>query len=236
MGLGLALWPTLAGFLLLILARSSRYWAMRQSGHHLVFASAIAGVLLFAVARLLVVLLTGTFSPVEELWSVFAPFEYSGAVGLSFALAVIGGLGWNLCVARDRLRVAKKAALRSGDVIEWILQHAADNETFVEVSVKSGKSYIGLVRESGISGRQREPDIALIPLASGYRDNVTRELRITRDYSNRIFKFQRRPENIPGFTYEDFRVVLPMPEVISARIFDPRIFELSFEPSGAKNA
>lgn len=236
MGLGLALWPTLAGFLLLILARSSRYWAMRQSGYHLVFASALTGVFLFAVSRLLVVWLTGKFPVAECFWSSFAPFEHSGAVGLSFALAALGGFGWNLCVARDRLRIAKKAALRSGDVIEWVLQHAADNEAFVEVSLKSGKSYIGLVRESGISGRQREPDIALIPLASGYRDNATRELKITSDYSNGIFKFQRSRKRFQGFTYEDFRVVLPMSEVISARIFDPRIFELSFEPSGAKDA
>ena len=164
MGLGLALWPTLAGFLLLILARSSRYWAMRQSGHQLVFASAITGVFLFAIARLLVVWLTGKFPAVECGWSSFAPFEYSGAVGFSFVLALVCSGVWNLCFARDPYRAAKQAALRSGDMVEWLLQDSADNNKFVEVSLKSGKSYIGLARESGVSRRQGEPDIALIPV------------------------------------------------------------------------
>ena len=104
-----------AGFLFLILARSSRYRAVRQSGYHLVFASAIAGVVLFAVARLFVVLLTGKLPPVEALWTHFAPFEHSGAVGLSFALALIGSGVWNRYVARDQLRMKSRAMPLRGD-------------------------------------------------------------------------------------------------------------------------
>ena len=227
MGLGLALWPALAGFLLLTLARSSRYWAMRRSGHHLVFASAIAGMMLLVLARLLVVLLTGMFPGTETFWMSFAPFEYSGAVGLSFVLAATLGIGWNLCVARDAHQAAKQAALRAGDMVEWVLHHSAGSRKFVEVSLKSGKSYIGMARESGVSRRQVEPDITLIPLMSGYRDGKTRQLRITADHTNRIFALlDARPE-FAGLTTEDLRVVVPMSEVSSARVFDPQIFRLS---------
>lgn len=118
-------------------------------------------------------------------------------------------------------------------MLECVLQQSAERNRFVEVSLKSGKSYIGLVRESGISRRQSEPDIALIPMASGYRHRETRELRITTDYSGRIFEFLNAPARFPGLSYEDFRVVFPMSEITSARMFDPAIFELFRERADA---
>ena len=68
MGLGLLLVPALAGYLFLKSFNGTRYSLPRETGYHVVFQSAIAGVLLFFMARLFVVL-ANTFTPaVTESW------------------------------------------------------------------------------------------------------------------------------------------------------------------------
>ena len=57
MGLGLLLVPALAGYLFLKWFHGTCYSLPRETGYHVVFKSAIAGVLLFFIARLFVVLI-----------------------------------------------------------------------------------------------------------------------------------------------------------------------------------
>ena len=86
----------------------------------------------------------------------------------------------------------------------------------IEISLKSRKSYIGVALESG-------SDVALIPVASGYRDESTYELHITTNYAPVFYEFLEGEES--SLVDEDFRVVIPMPEIVAARIFDPEVYE-----------
>ena len=104
-----------------------------------------------------------------------------------------------------------------------------------ELTLKSGKSYIGFVLERQIAAFG-ESDIALIPMKSGYRDKNTHELVLTTDYISAIRKCLDDRLTIPDLHYEDFRVVIPMSEVLSVRIFHPEVFERFqdvTEPNGA---
>ena len=60
--------------------------------------------------------------------------------------------------------------------------------------------------------------VAIVPVASGYRDSESRELRITINY-------------LPALQQSDleiaeFRVVIPLSEIASARRFDPDVYDL----------
>ena len=68
-------------------------------------------------------------------------------------------------------KAARRAATESGDLIELLTAKSIDDQRLIELSLRSGKSYIGFALESGIT-RQGESDIALIPMASGYRKSV----------------------------------------------------------------
>lgn len=54
MGLGLLLVPALAGYLLQVQLNPFRYRTLRESGHHVVFRSALTGSILVFFAQLIV--------------------------------------------------------------------------------------------------------------------------------------------------------------------------------------
>ena len=70
----------------------------------------------------------------------------------------------------------------------------------------------------------RDSDVALVPMLSGYRDSGTRELRITTHYSP-LFGDPLDPGRLP-----DFRVVVPISEIVSVRPFDLEIYQKFHDP------
>ena len=226
MNLGLLLVPALSGYVLLGWTHVSRYWFARQSGYALFFSAAVAGIALLATARLVAVLLSPYMpSELHAFWGNYARFDYAGTVLVSALLAI--ALPPLVNLVTDKNKWAKRFARASGDLIECLIQEAVDSQgrQLVEVSTKGGKCYIGLALESGVAagGAGGEPDIAIAPLVSGYRDSQTRELRITTHYGPVLQKIEAQRV---GDLREHFRVVIPLVEVASARRFDPRAYEL----------
>ena len=121
----------------------------------------------------------------------------------------------------DKEEAARRTAMDSGDLIELLIAESIEEQRLVELSLRSRKSYIGFALESGIT-RQGESDIALIPIASGYRNKDTHELEITTNYAPVV---RESLERMSDLEFNDFRIVLPMAEIISARVFHPEAYE-----------
>ena len=223
MGLGWFLIPTLGGYWFLTHLNLTRYATLRESGYHVFFRAAIAGGFLAVLARLVVLLLNYSFPQVGEIWEPYAPFPYSGTAILSVLLGVVLPIVGNRCYSREK--AARRMARKSGNLVELLISESIRQQKLVEISLRSGKSYIGLARESGITS-QGESDIALIPVASGYRDKDTQELKITTDYARVIQESLKESPETSNLVYTDFQVVIPMSEVISARIFDFRVYNI----------
>lgn len=86
--------------------------------------------------------------------------------------------------------------------------------------MRNRKSYIGLGIVSGVETIDKDKaDIELLPIASGFRNKHTQELIITENYAEVLDKHRNQQ-------YDDFRIVIPMSEIVSARIFDPDAYEL----------
>ena len=111
------------------------------------------------------------------------------------------------------------AATAHGDLIECLIQEAVDSNgrQLVEISTKGGKCYIGFALESGVAAGG-DADIAIVPVASGYRDSESKELRITTNYLPALQE--------SDLEIAEFRVVIPLSEIASARRFDPDAYEL----------
>ena len=230
MNVGLLLVPAaLGGYWFLTHANPTRYWVVRQSGYGLFFASALAGSVLLAAARLLVVLLDGSLPEIQTWWQFYAPFDYSGTIALSALLAVAAPPLLNRFHGKDS--AAKRAAKNHGDLVECLFHYSLDpaRPRLIEISTKSAKSYIGLAQESGVRAANREPDVALIPLMSGYRNSETRELVITTRYAPALAS-----ADAPGqeLSRKDFRVVVPVAEIVSARLFDTDAYKIFQASSG----
>ena len=221
MGLGLLFIPTLGGYWFLTRLYYTRYGVLRDSGYHVLFKSAFAGCLLLAGAYLVIVLLLNPYLPfISAIWKSYFPPDYSGTTTLSALLGFVLPLVINRFYGKEK--AMRRTAKESGNLIELLIRDNNESGKLVELSLRSGKSYIGLVLESEIA-RHGESDVALLPLKSGYRKEDTRELEITTNYAPVI---QQSLEESPYLVSEDFRIVIPMSEIVTARIFDPEVYEL----------
>ncbi len=221
--LGLLFIPTLGGYWFLTRLYYTRYSALRDSGYHVLFKSAIVGCFLVAVARLMVIFFFNPYFPfICELWKSFVPFDYYGTAALSALLGGVLPIGINRSYKKEK--AMRRTARESGNLIELLIRENNESGKLVELSLESGKSYIGFVLESGIA-RHGESDVALLPLKSGYRKKDTQELEITTNYASALWEFLQNQES-SGLDYEDFRIVIPMSKIMSARIFDPDLYEL----------
>ena len=133
-------------------------------------------------------------------------------------------LSWWRRLRCTELEGARRAAAERGDLIELTLQDSAQRPTTVEIALNSGKTYIGYATVSGIFQRDAsEPDIALLPVVSGYRDRNTQELKLTTSYGryyDEIAAARKEWGEGQGTSLEDMRVILPLSEIRSARLFD----------------
>ena len=211
--LGLLLLPALAGYLFLNRFNATRYSLPRETGYHVVFQSAIAGVLLFFIARLFV-LLAHTLTPaIAVIWKTIVPLDYSGTAAVTFLLAALLPLILNKSARFGQLEAQQKAAAAAGDQISLIIDQAMLQGRFVELSLTSGKSYVGSPTQ-GTFGHRDAGDVALIPIASGYRDNDTRDLVMTTNYAPAI------KDDLTKRPLDDLKVAFPMRDVVSAHLFD----------------
>ena len=216
MGLGLLLVPALAGYLFLSWFNATRYSLPRETGYHVVFRSALAGVFLFFIARLFVVLVNAVAPVIGSSWKPIIPLDYSGTAAITLILAAALPPIINRLPQFDRFQAQREAAMEAGDQISLIIDQAILQSRFVEVSLASGKSYVGSPIQ-GTFGHRDDGDVAIIPVASGYRHNKTQALVMTTNYAPTI-------NRLSGHEMENLKVAFPMRDIVSARLFDRALY------------
>lgn len=222
MNLGFLVFPALVGFLFLAVGNQTRFSLMRLSGYQVVFVSALVGTCFLLFARAVVLLLDGRCVAVESWWRILAPFSYSGTIGIGTVLALCAAALWN-CMT-DKEAAARKSAARSGNQILWLLRDSLAKNRMVEITLRSSKCYVGYAQDTGITTDRADPDITLIPMASGYRHRKTLELVLTTFYGERVEEFLNSQGEEASWRFEDFQVAFPFSEIVSARFFDPDVF------------
>ena len=227
-GLGLFAVPLLCGYWFLTHCNFTKYRSLRESGYHILFRSTIVGFGLFILSHLIVQIVEHVF-PFDRIflaWQNLVPIESS--LTLIFTGFFAGVLPIVFNSFYNEIEAARKVAERNGDFIELLIDQSINQESFVELSLRSGKCYVGYVIESQLP-RHSESDIVLVPIASGYRNLETRELEITTHYSSIIEQFQNKKK-------EDFRIVIPMSEIVSARLFDEEVYSYFQEVKSSETA
>ena len=222
MNFGLLLIPVLGGCWFLTHWYFTKYSAFRESGYHLFFQSAFAGILLGVLAHLIILSLDYGFPQIGALWKPLVPNIYYGTAILSVVLGFVSPFVLNRFHGQEKAQ--RRTAEERGELIELIIADSLDRGKLIELSLRSGKVYIGFALRSRMM-RRGESDVALIPLASGYRDQETHGLVITTNYAPVINEYLGSDSEISDLIREDFRVVVPASEIVSARIFSPEIYQ-----------
>ena len=224
MNFEISLLPALGGYWLLTHLIPTRTEALRQSGYHIAFRSAVVGLLLFVLAYFMLhsVEACASWRGCPCLPYTF-PTNFENAAMTSAALGLLGPYLLNLLF--DAGKAEERVAAKYGDLVELLIAEAIKRTELMEVSLRTGKSYIGFVIGNTIS-RWPEADLALLPVASGYRNKDTQELEITTDYATALHAHSLA--NASGLLRDDpndFRIVIPRSEIVSARLFDPELHQ-----------
>lgn len=122
--------------------------------------------------------------------------------------------------SRLRTLLLRVAAQRRGDLLYVTLE----TNDLVEVALNSGKSYVGIPRgwPYPVPGDESTQFIQLIPLFSGYRAPPERSLRLVNYYGRT--SVQRL------FNGRDDLLSIAVREIVSARAFDPNIYDALNRP------
>ena len=192
----------------------------------------VAGQVIFIVATILVSI--GESYEIELVKIEWFPSDYQNwlssdyvsTLTISIFIALVLPEIWNRFLDQDR--ATKRSAKRTNDVIKLLMIQSIEQVIPVEFTLKNDKCYIGLIIQSDMT-RRKEPDIAIVPILSGYRDSTTRELVITTNYSPTIKEFVDIDPR--KYKHDDFRVIIRMSDIATARLFYPEVYE-QFQMSG----
>ena len=205
----------------------TRFLMKRRSGYHLFFWAAIAGMFLHipgtvvaVVANRVIIDSCLSYSPLScfEKWPLLTSDMYPCIAIFSFLSGFVLPYIFNPFFPEKE--ATDKAAADNGDFLELLLAEAMAHTMPVALVLKSRKVHIGFAQNNGIESQDGEFDIALIPLVSGYQEPDTLVLKLTTYYPQQIREDQesdkrgRRPDLKRS-------IVIPLPQIVSARIFDP---------------
>ena len=222
MGFGILFVPLVAGYLFVTRCHYTQFAAHRETGHRLVFRSAAWGLVFLALARVVTHL---SEASIDGRWLVsnlaeVAPVPYVGTLALAFAFGPLAALLVNRVYPRSK--GAMRAVRKDQNSLELLFMRSLASDSLVELTLRSGKAYTGWILNADIADPERK-FIEMLPLASGFRDSDTHELRFTTNYAAVMFgNSGTYSESQDPLDETDFRVVVPVSEVRSARPFDFR--------------
>ena len=214
------LFSVLLGYWVITHLNITKFKALRETGYHLLFNSTIVGVVIFGLVSTILSIGETIISDEIDIFYSYFPDEFSVAMCLGVVAAFLGPPIWNIFYDVDK--ATRRAAELNNDVIGLLVIESLEKPSLVELTLSNNKCYVGYVVGSQAS-RQRESDIALVPLLSGYRDKNTRELFFTTNYTDVISEFTNRESD--KRKYDDFRIVVRMSEITSARFFDLEVYK-----------
>ena len=236
----LLLLPLLGGYLFTHFFWLTRYRALEAQSDRLLLGSAASGALFLAIVRGAYLLLSPhpwTASAREALWS-FAPLEYAPTAIVATLLAFVAAHALNAGIVLLKGRPLGKGSLERGR--EWasmwvarrygnqllrFLLDAFDRERLVMVTLKNEKVYVGRVQTVPRIGAAHH--LMLLPVLSGTRDDRKR-LDITTRYSVVLEALAEKDERLKDVGEEDFYVVLPVEEILTATPFNLDVWEKFF--------
>lgn len=154
-----------------------------------------------------------------ETWETLVPAPINSVQVLSLLLSLpVPSIGNLFTSQKD---AARRVANENGRMMELLIVDSIERNELVEVSLASRKSYIGLALKNKVTSLG-DSDVSIIPMASGYRDQLTQELKITIFYAP---VFQKKPDDKTDTDFNDFRIVIPFSEIVSIRLFKPDAYK-----------
>lgn len=221
--------PIISGYYLITTFVYLKYTYQRLTPQQLLLRSIIWGISLFVLVYLLRIIFTVFFPDVpDKIYSYFytlpitpVPFLLTSLFTFIFTLLVTNILNLFLVWVNyfNRAKPVEKAVDMFGNEVEKLFKDSATKNYLVQLNLKNNKVYIGFIAK--IPPPKQSDYYELLPVLSGFRDDSTKKLNITTDYSNALNKYQSDLDKYSSF---NMNILVKADQILSARAFDPDIF------------
>jgi hypothetical protein len=209
--------PLLGGYVFISYWNHTRFSARRYSGERLLFHAALAGVFLLVLSYTLVLLVSELWPNLAATWHRWVPFKHSGT---SLGALLLGAtLWWPLNFVYQKKSELRRTISDWNDYLEELLTDALDSTRQVSITLHSGKVYVGFVVRTFNPAYDRKY-IVILPTMSGYRTATTRQLIFDTDYTRVYQALMEEDESRLVRGVNDFQIVVPVSQVVSANLFD----------------
>jgi hypothetical protein len=219
--------PLLGGYVFITNWNYTRFSARRYSGERLLIHAALAGVFLLVCSYAGVLLISAKWPGIAAAWTSQVPFAYSGA---SLGALLLGTtLWWPLNLAFAKQTEVRRTITAWNDYMEELLADSQEDTRQVSITLKNRKVYVGFVVRSFDPAYDRKY-VVILPTMSGYRAESTHRLTFDTDYTRVYQALMAEDESRLVRGVEDFQVVVPVSEVVSANLFDWEAYQRFNEP------
>lgn len=225
--------PLLGGYLFITQWLVTRYVARQWSGYRLIFNSAIAGAFSLIAAVLALGLARQVFPVSIKNLSTFLNIPGYSNLGSSLVAFLIANLVWLIfnfvLTVRDRVsgndyqQLSIRYVENFANALQVLLAKSMQETRQISISLNSGKVYIGFVTKLN-EGQGNQEFILLWPQFSGYRDQETKQLIITRDYSHIYDLLEDSDSELSDITVDDFQIAISVTDMYSVSIFNPAVY------------
>ena len=218
-----------SGFLFTSTYPLSRFKQIRSTGWILYFYTFSWGAL-FSLIAYFVLLLCEKLSFVQWLFDVFTQHgttdvPHKAWCALTLILALVLGYVCSLIpVAKNK--AVEKCALENP--LKTKIYQSAKEGRLLQVTLTSGKVYVGSVIKSNDFEKPNTEFIVLCPLKSGYRRSETQVIKFTNNYWNYFSQYEEQLQNDQTLMQDlmsKFSVVIPMSNVLSISNYQPGAFK-----------
>ena len=236
MGIGDLMVMALSGYVFVNTFDLTRIRTLHWTGYSTLFACGVVGILLTLISYPLAVWTTQWFN---HIWPASVGTWFRAgflAILIAWPIALLMNTFMNQFFAQLKPRSIRKLAVRQGNLIEVLLYDAIEQGRIVELSLESGKSYVGRPLSSVYVAHGVTKDIELIAMFSGHRDEHTKKLKLDLYYDTDINRLLALRYSDVGRQVDlsEFKVVIPAERVVSARFFDQEIY-LRMNPELVQN-
>ena len=221
--------PLIGGYWFLWEWNYTKFVVKEDSGYHLFFKSSIAGMFFLMLANILtfsvnIVVVFFNFDTASSFLNEINALVPNGFDPASILAMIIGILSPYILNKRSSSsKHLTRAAIDRGNYLFLMTQEAFDKSVMMEVTLNSGKVYIGpTLSEMPFESKY----LQLVPYLSGYRENETKKLIVSRKNTERIKSIlDANPVDFDQALLRNLRIIVPTKDIASARLFDPEIYE-----------
>lgn len=226
----LLLLPVIVGYFILIYSHYFKYNTQRLTQNRIIFESVSVAIIILTFGFLLRAVIEYLFpkltpclisslkfipiNKVDYLWTIV----FSCLTSIILVVSTNVYLLWRF----RKFQLIGWAVDKNGDELEKLFKKSVDEASFIQVTLKNDKVYIGYSEIIPIP--QKTNYLTLTPILSGYRDDK-KQLHITTDYFSVIDDFLKGLDNKETLITLNTDVIIKQDEILTAGIYEQAIFD-----------